>query len=172
MTHPVEEQLLGWVSEALEMRHGAGDDPSGPVSLPPFELGQYGAVAMLQRVRQRLDRVEELQSQARQALGRVMRMREQAEFDATVKYDEAMANNKARYREYALGDEKRADASLASLEEKRRLHQIKQVESHAKEALDVIGQCYWGLANLREDILQMLKIHTFVTSEEVTTGAV
>jgi hypothetical protein len=165
----VESQLLAWVSEAMELRHGEAEDPDGRVGLPPFELGQDAAVSMIQRVRQRLDRVEELQSLARQALGRVMRLREQADFEASLKYDEAMANGKDRYREFTAADEKRADATLASLKERREAHKLKRVESQAKETLDVVGQCYWGLANLREDIHKMLSLQRSITSEEVQT---
>lgn len=165
----VENHLLSWVSEAMELRHGAADDPNGVVSLPPFELGQPAAVDMLGRVRVRLDRVEELQSLARQALGRVLRLREEAKFELSLKYDESIAKNKNRFVDYQSAEEKRADAALASLDEKRKLHQMERLESHAKEALDVVTQCYWGLSNLREDILQMLKIHRGVTTEETQT---
>lgn len=169
MSDNVERELLAWAEEALELRHGEAGDPDGKVGLPDYELGQYAAADMLSRVRVRLDRVEELQSKARRAKGRIMRMRESADFEASLKYDEAMANGKSRFQEYVLGDEKRADASLASLTEKRQAHQLKRVESMASETLDVIGQCYWGLSNLREDLLQMLKLHTFLTTEETHT---
>jgi len=166
----VENELLAWASEALELRHGEADDPQGKVSLPEFELGQPAAVDMLARVRVRLDRVEELQSKARRAKGRVMRMREEADFEASLKYDEEMANGKNRWREYVTADEKRADAMLASLSEKRQAHQLKRLESVATETLDVIGQCYWGLGKLREDILQILRLHNnFLTTEETLT---
>ena len=169
MSTEVEKQLVSWVEEALEARHGEYGDPDGRVSLPAYELGQPAAIDMLGRVRQRLDRVEELQSMARRAKGRVMRMREEAEFEASLKYDEAMATGAKRYQEYALGDEKRADASLASLTERRQAHAMKRAESFATEALDVVTQCYWGLEKLREDIIQMVRLTTYLTSEEVQT---
>jgi hypothetical protein len=46
---------------------------------------------------------------------------------------------------------------------------MKRLESFATETLDVITQCYWGLEKLRDDILQMLRIQQFMTSEEVQT---
>jgi len=99
----------------------------------------------------------------------VVRLREEAEYELSLKYDDAISNNKNRYVDFQSADEKRADAALKSLEEKRKLHQMKRLESHAREVLDVVTQCYWGLSNLREDLLQMLKIHTFVTAEELQT---
>lgn len=165
-----EQKLLGWMEEALELRHGAGEDPKGKVSLPPYELGQPAALEMLQRVRVRLDRVEELQSRARQLKGRAYRLRSTSEFDASLAYDTAMHHNRATLsQDYKSADEKKADAALASLNQKRELHQRKQVESLATETLDVISHCYWGLEKLREDLLQMLRIHSFVTSQEIQT---
>lgn len=169
-TDKTEETLLAWATEALELRHGEADDPLGQVSLPPYELGLPATVSMLQRVRVRLDRVEELQSRARQTLGRVMRLREQAQFDASLAYDSAMQQQGAtRVREYVTAAEKNAEATLASLQEKRVAHQLKRLESSALETLDVISQCYWGLGKLREDILQMMKLHQFLTTEETQT---
>lgn len=170
MSKEVEENLLSWATEALELRHGVAGDPEGKVHLPAYEEGQPGFVRMLQRVRVRLDRVEELQSKARQAKGRIMRMREQADFDASLAYDTALQQQGAsRIREYVTAAEKNADATLASIEQKRAAHQLKRLESFSTETLDVLGQCYWGLEKLREDILQMLKLLQFTTTEEVQT---
>jgi hypothetical protein len=166
----LEKVLLEWAAEALDLRHGEANDPKGKVSLPAYELGQSAALDMLQRVRVRLDRVEELQSKARQARGRILRARQQAEFDASVKYDEAMNRaRETRVQEFVSAAEKNASAALASLQEKRQLHQWKKSESQATETLDVISDCYWGLEKLREDVLQMLRLQQFVTSEEVQT---
>lgn len=169
MSKEIEDSLLAWATEALELRHGEAGDEEGRVSLPPFELGYPAAVDMLQRVRQRLDRVEELQSKSRQVKGRVMRLREQAEFEASLAYDNAVATGAKRYQEYAMADEKKADAHLASLTEKREAHRMKRLESIAAETLDVVTQCYWGLEKLREDLLQMVRLTTYLTAEEVQT---
>lgn len=170
MSENVEKDLLAWADEALELRHGEADDPKGAVRLPSFEAGLPAAIDMLQRVRVRLDRVEELQSKARQVKGRVMRLRENADFNAQIAYDNAMQTQGAsRSREYVTGLEKNADASLASLEEKREAHKLRRLESVAVEVLDVVGHCYWGLEKLREDVLQMVRLNQFLTSEEVQT---
>lgn len=170
MSDDIEKKLLEWAEEALELRHGTGGDPEGKIFLLPLEVGMYKHVEMLQRVRIRLDRVEELQAKARQAKGRVVRMREQADFEASIAYDTAMQQQGAsRVREYVTAAEKNADASLASLEKKREAHRLKRLESLTTEVLDVIGQCYWGLGKLREDILQLLKLQQFATTEEMQT---
>lgn len=170
MSGNVETELLGWAEEALELRHGEAGDPSGKVGLPAYELGADGAMRMLSRIRIRLDRVEELQSKARQARGRIMRTRENADFEAQIAYDTAMQTQGAtRSKQYVTGQEKNADASLASLNEKRAAHQLRRLESVASEVLDVVGQCYWGLEKLREDVLQMMKLTQNLTSVEVQT---
>ena len=171
MSAEARNALEDWATEALELRHGASTDPKGKVGLPAYEVGQPAAIEMLQRVRVRLDRVEELQSKARQAKGRILRMKEAADFEAAVAYDQAMQNNRStRVQEFVTAAEKNADAMLASIEQKRAAHQIKLLESFASEALDVITQCYWGLEKLREDILQMIRLHnSFITTEETQT---
>lgn len=170
MSKQIEEELLGWATEALELRHGVAGDPEGKVSLPPYQAGEYAAIDMLQRVRQRLDRVEELQSKARQAKGRIMRLREQADFDAQEAYAKTMDERRNAYvQEYVSAAEKDSAARLGSFNERRQAHQMKRLESFATETLDVLGQCYWGLEKLREDILQMLRLHTNLTAVEVQT---
>ena len=172
MSDQVRESLQAWVEEALELRHGEAGDPEGKVGLPPYEAGQSASIAMLQRVRVRLDRIEELQSKARQMKGRVLRTRDEADFEASLAYDQAMQQNRAtRIQDYVTAAEKNADASLASFEQKRRAHQIKLLESFSVEALDVITQCYWGLEKLREDILQMIRLlnNNYLTAIENQT---
>lgn len=166
----IKKQLLEWAEEALELRHGESDDVKGKVGLPAFEAGQFVAVDMLQRVRVRLDRVEELQSKARQVKGRIARLREGAEFEANRAYAEAMQEQGARrIRDYVTAAEKNSDATLGSLQEKREAHQMKVTQSLADEVYDVVTQCYWGLEKLREDIFQMLKLHTSLSAVEVQT---
>lgn len=170
MSEAVENALIEWATEALELRHGEAGDPKGKVGLPSYEAGLPATLEMLQRVRVRLDRVEELQSKARQAKGRAMRNRENADFEAQLAYDQAMQRQSAtRSKEYVTGLEKNADASLASLEQKRAAHQLRRLESTATEVLDVVSQCYWGLEKLREDVLQMMRIKQFLTTEETQT---
>lgn len=169
----LEASLTAWVEEALNLRHGEAGDPLGKIGLPAYEAGQPAAIDMLQRVRVRLDRVEELQSMSRRAKARVIRARSQADFDAALAYDSAIQRQGAtRAREYVIGDEKKADAALASLTEKRLAHQMRRAESFATEALDIVTDCYWGLEKLREDILQMIRLFNnagFLTSQESQT---
>jgi|SRR6187431_2372524 len=169
MSQELENSLLSWATEALELRHGEAGDPDGKVGLPPYELGTEAYILMLQRVRQRLDRTEELQSKARQAKGRVTRLREQSAFEASLAYDTALQKGKLKFQEYVSAAEKSADATLASIDEKRKEHQMKRLESVATETYDVISQCYWGLEKLREDVKSMLRTFQFISSEEVQT---
>lgn len=156
-----EKTLLGWVEEALELRHGSAGDPEGPIELPPFEDGRDSVLAALRRVRVRLDRIEELQAKARQVKGRVSRVKANAEFEAAIAYDTAMQRRAAnRTAEFVTAAERNADAALDSLDQKRVAHQTSRLQSIADESYDVIKGCYWGMDKIRSELLEMLKLHT------------
>lgn len=166
----LEASVIEWVEEALELRHGEAGDPLGKLELPPFESGRESVLATLRRTRVRLDRVEELQAKSRQAKGRISRLRSNAEFEASMKYDEAMQKRaNTRMIDYVTADEKRADASLDTLAEKRALHQAKRLENVADEAYDIIKSCYWGLDKIRTELLEMLKVHESLVPVEAQT---
>jgi hypothetical protein len=154
-----EEQLLAWVEEALELRHGEADDPLGKLELPPYTDGPDGVLNTLRRVRVRLDRVEELQSRSRQMKGKVSRSRAKAEFDADLAEHEAMKKQANRGREFVSAAQLKAEASLDSIEQKRILHRLKKLESMADEAYEIIKTCYWGLDKIRTELLEMLRVH-------------
>lgn len=167
----VEKTLIEWVTESLELRHGVAGDPGGRLELPPYEIGPDPVLDVLRRTRVRLDRVEELQSKARQAKGRIHRTRVNAEFQAKIAHDTAMQEQGARRtKSFVTADEKRADAFTASLEEQRVAHQLNRAESVADEAYDVIKNCYWGLDKIRTELLEMLRVHNSLTHMETTSG--
>lgn len=165
-----EEQILAWVKEALELRHGEAGDPDGKLELPPAEAGRALVHSTLRRTRVRLDRTEELLANARQMKGRVSRIRSNAEFEAELEFDRAMqerGNN--RVREFVTAAEKKADASLDTIEQKRKLQRAKHLESVADEGYEVIKTCYWGLNAVRTELLDMLRIHENMLAVEGQT---
>ena len=165
-----ETAIIGWVEEALELRHGEAGDPDGRIELPAFETGRDGVLATLRRVRVRLDRLEELQAKSRQAKGRVSRVKANAEFEAQVEYDRAMQQRgNTRVREYVTADEKRADAALDTIAQKRVVHQTNRLQSIADEAYDVVKGCYWGMDKIRTELLEMLKVHESLWAVETHT---
>lgn len=155
-----EKALLGWVEEALELRHGIAGDADGPIELPPFEAGRDAVLDVVRRVRVRLDRIEELQAKARQVKGRVSRVKANAEFEADIAYDEAMMKQANRGREYVSSVQLRSEASMDSIDQKRTVHQTNRLLSIADESYDVIKGCYWGMDKIRSELLEMLKLHT------------
>lgn len=156
--------MVSWAAEALELRHGAAEDPKGAISTPRHEEGMDAFVDALFRLRQRLDRTEELRSKIVQAKGRIERARKQAEFEAERVYNEAMQRRGAtRTQSFTTAKEKDADASLDAFAQKRLAHQAERLASVAAEAKTVIDNAYWGLSSIREEVLSYYKNVQFVT---------
>lgn len=163
----LENQLMGWVREALELRHGEANDPEGKLSLPTPSLGTGAVLGSLLRVRSRLDRVDELVSKATQAQYRITRAEASARFDADAAWDRAAQRNRAAtVGQFTSAKERAADASLDSFEQKRTAHSAARLVSVATEALAVIKQTYWGLNALREDHNTVLRTLQFESSLE------
>jgi hypothetical protein len=159
-----ESRILALVKEALELRHGAAEDPDGKITVPPYEAGNPEARVVLLRVRQRLDRLEELSSIARQIHGRVSRNRAAAAFEAETAWNRAARANAPVAREYSSAKEREADASLDAFEEKRRAFQAERLVSLTQESLEVIKDCLWGMRNIREELLTAIRSENWIES--------
>jgi hypothetical protein len=159
-----ESRILDLVKEALELRHGAALDPEGKIVVPPYEAGNPAARTVLIRVRQRLDRLEELSSTARQLHGRVSRARAAAAFEADTAWNRAARENASTARQYSSAAERAAESSLDSFEEKRRAHQAERLVSTTQESLDVIKDCLWGMRNIREELLTAIRSENWIES--------
>lgn len=163
----LESQLMEWVKEALDIRHGEYNDPEGKLSLPLPSLGTGAILNSLLRVRSRLDRVDELVAKVTQAQYRIARAEASAKFDAEEAWDRAAQRNRAaNVGQFTTGKERAADASLDSFEQKRTAHQASRLVSVATEALAVIKHAYWGLNALREDHNTLLRTLQFESSLE------
>lgn len=164
----LEAKVLSWAQESLELAYGEGGDPEGTLpDYPPLAEGAYPLTEFLKRVVQRVDRVDELYSKATQARARARRAKDQASFDAQVAYDTAMRDNQGRRASiYVTREEKNADATLDSLEEKRVAHHADRLVSVTQEAYDVISQCHWFLEGKRKDVNMLLKALSFERSIE------
>lgn len=164
----LEQSMVDWVEEAMELRHGAAGDPKGKISLIDPSLGIDAMLDLLSRVRQRADRVDELMSKATRARSRFRRVREEANFAAELAYDEATVHNKARrsFDDFATRDERKADASLLSLGEKRAAHEAKRLVSVSEEVYEVITQIHWQLDAMRKDLRASLHALQFESKLE------
>lgn len=150
----LEQSIMNWVTESLELRHGAAGDPDGKLNQFDPNEGVQSLVFYLRRVTQRADRVAELLAKATMARGRFRRARDEAEFTADLAFDEATQRNKAvrGIDTYETGAERKADAMLASLNEKRAAHEAKRLVSIAEEAYEVISQVHWQLDSIKKDV--------------------
>lgn len=171
MSDNVRETLHRWVEEAVELRYGAGHDPEGPLPADPGEHPE-DVIHTMNRVRQRADRVEELLTRTRRVKGQLWRKQTEAAFEAEHKRDQALQRGAAtRTIEFVSAAERAADASLASIDEKRAAHQAKMLLDAAQEAFDVIDQCRWGLSAYRQDLRAQLHGMQVIRSIENTGRA-
>lgn len=166
----MEKTMVGWATEAIELRFGEAGDDLGRVRLPDWEAGPTAMISSLGRVRVRLDRVEELQTKAMRARGRITRIQSDAAFEAQRAYDEAAVHRSAfRSQEYTSAKERNAEAALDSFEQKRAAHQAEKLVALSMQVEEQIKHCYWGLVRLREDHLTLLRRVETMTSEEGMT---
>ena len=163
----IEKSVMAWVTEALELRHGAAGDPDGPLAPVPREAGPEAIDAMLFRARQRSDRVDELLSKVTMAKARAKRAQEAATFQADIARDEALRKNSGGRRvEFATRDERNANAALDSLEERRTAHAAARLVSVTAEAYEVVNQVHWSLSGIRQDLRQQLSSFQFESTLE------
>lgn len=144
----IEDTMIAWVEEALELRHGEGG----------IEVAQWEdprqITAVLVNVRTRSDRVDQLLANITRARGRVRRAQDQARFQAEQAFATAASDNKNRrgFDTFISREERKADADLASIEQRRLAHQAERVVSVANECWDVINQIHWQLDSIRTDL--------------------
>lgn len=147
----LEQQVLSWVDEALELRHGAAGDPKGSIRGAAQETPEE-ALDLLLRIRVRSDRVDELLSKATLARGRARRSREEAAFAADLALMEATQRRAAARVEFSSGREREAEAKLDSFNERRVAYQRERLVSVTNDAYDVISQIHWQLDAIRKDL--------------------
>jgi len=158
----LEANVVSWVEEALELRHGAAGDPDGPLGAGPEEDSPQAWMAYLTRIRVRSNRVDELLAKVTRAKGRAKRAQDQAQFSAELAYDEAMRDNAANRRaEFVTAKEKHADAALDSLEARRLAHHAARLVSVTAEAYEVVNQAHWQLEGIRKDARSTLHALNF-----------
>lgn len=160
MSDQVEERLLGWAEEALELRHGASNDPEGPLRFPSYEEGPQAFMQVLIRARARSDRIEELLSKATHVKASLVRKQLMAKFEAERAYDEAAVRRaNTRTQEFSSSKERNAEATIDSLLQKRQAVLAERLTMVAQEATEVISQTHWGLNGFRTDLREVL--HSF-----------
>jgi vacuolar-type H+-ATPase subunit I/STV1 len=163
----VEQTVADWASEALELRHGAAGDPKGKLVQAGMFDGSYELADLLLRARQRSDRVDELLAKCTQARARAKRAQSQAQFSAELAYDEATRNNATRRTaEFVSREERKADAALDSLEQRRIAHFAERLVSVTAEAYEVVNQIHWQLESMRKDIRATMHALQFESSLE------
>jgi hypothetical protein len=161
----VEQQVLSWVKESLELRHGAAGDPKGTIKGAPQETTDE-ITDLLLRVRVRSDRVDELLSKVTLARGRARRAKEEAAFTADKVLMEATQHHASKRVEFSSGREREAEAKLDAFEERRLAHQGDRLVSVTNDCYEVINQVHWQLDAIRKDLRAQLHALQFESSLE------
>jgi vacuolar-type H+-ATPase subunit I/STV1 len=166
-SHKVEEMLLLYVQEALDLRHSDADDPEGALTPVDPTEGHQAVMHMLLRVRQRSDRSDFILARVTQLRARVRRARDEAKFEADLRYDQATDENaRTRVKEYSTRDERHAAAALEALEEKRAAHLADRLVSVADEAYEVVKQIDFQFGSIRNELRAMLHALQFESTLE------
>lgn len=163
----LEDRVLSWSKEALELRHGAAGDPKGAIrgwgstddSIPEVQ-------DLLLRVRARADRTDELLAKATQAKARAKRAKDEADFIADKRVMEATKHHAAKRAEFSSGRERESEAKLDAFEERRLAHQASRLVSVTSEAYEVINQVHWQLDAIRKDLRAILHALQFESGLE------
>ncbi len=149
----VEQRVQDWVKEALDLRFKDAGDPEGPLNALEYDTMPTVMNALLLRVRQRSDRVDQLLMNVTRARARAKRVKATAIFNAEIAYDTAMqANANKRTREFVTAAERNADAALDSLTQKRVAHHAQRAVDVTEEAYEVIKGVHWQLDAIRKDL--------------------
>jgi hypothetical protein len=149
----LRQSLDVYVNEALDLRFG--------YELPDVHGSPKETLDALHEIRGRLDRVEYL-------YGRVMRIRARTKryADASkARADEAWDIELQSFRqrtdrrgdEFVSAKERYAHANLATVDDQREARQAAELASIAEEAHDLLRLTHRGLADLRQELLAVLR---------------
>lgn len=153
----LEQQVVTWAAEALDLRFGAA-------SLPPSGSGPHVLQDSLVNLRQRLDRVEGLMAALIQARGRARRGSKEGANLADDAWGAAI--HRMPKREYEGPRERYAEASLLSFDQQRLARQAERLLDVVQESYDVVKLALDGLSSLRYDHVAALRAFSFESSLE------
>lgn len=155
----LEDQILSWVKEALDLRFAQ----RGGESLVP-DQGSSPVLNGLLSVRARLDRLEELLASATRARGRAARATAIAKAvsdDAWDSQSQVELQRTQRHGEFVAPRERYANSNLETLNQKRDFRAAERLQHCADEAYEVIRLVYRGLDGVRQDHLAVIRALSF-----------
>ena len=162
----IEATVLGWVDEALELRHGDAGDEEGPLRNVSIEEGVHAVMYELTRVRKRVDRVDFLRTKVAILRSKLKKAKAVAKFQADSKLMEATSHRNRVKLDYDSAAAVKAEAGLDSFEERRAAHE-------AQVLLDTVEDSYWiivkiaaELDSIRTDLRAIIKSLQFESTLE------
>jgi hypothetical protein len=160
----LEAQVLGWVDEAISLRHGTVGDPHNRKLRDYDPQSPHEWVDYIRVVLARADRIDELRTACTRARHRAKRAQSEATFVAENALDEATAKRAARRVDFETGKERESQAKLDSFEKRREAHQTARLVDVTTEAHTVISDIYWQLDAMRKDARALLHALQFEAS--------
>lgn len=161
----VVEQLYAWLTTATELRFGS-DINGNKLIVPAYEEGPETFARVLLQARQRADRIEELLSKAKRVRRRLAVAQQEAADVASDKRDIALADGATKRVEYSIGDERRAEANLASFTEKRAERAAQRRLDAADEVVDALKDMHFGLGGFRTDVRDVIRSYQLISNLE------
>lgn len=157
MSEKVEAQIIEWVKEAIELRHGDANDPEGPLRAVSIEDGPHAVTYELTRVRTRVDRVDFLRTQVALVRIKLRKARDNAKFQADSKLQEATSARGKVKVDFTSAAEIQANAGLDSFEERRAAHEAKVLADVVEDSYRIIDKIAFELDSIRNDLRAIIK---------------
>lgn len=161
MSEKVEEQVLAWVSESIDLRHSDGGDDEGPLKEVSIEDGLHAVAYELTRVRKRVDRVDFLRTQVAIVRTRLRKARAVAKFQADSKLMEATSHRNRTKLDFDSSAAVKAEAGLDAFEERRAAHEAEVLADVVEDSYWIIDKIAQELDSIRNDYRAIMKALQF-----------
>jgi hypothetical protein len=154
------------VEEAMRaLRFGTS---GSPLVIPPYGLGGDAVHEALLDVRGRLDLAESLKIEARKVRRQFRDIAAQRREEADENFDKLLVKQGegALRQEWQGGREREAKARTLNLDERRAARTAEKAARRAEEMFETITDMFFGLLNIREELIARLRELQFETVME------
>jgi len=162
----VENMLLSWVEECIELRHGSAGDEHGALRIVSIEDGISEVAFELMRVRKRSDRVDFLRTQTSVLRSKMRKSKAEKDFQAEAKFMASMSERDKNKRDYESAIATKSHATLDSFEEKRAAHEANMLVESINDTYYIIDGISRQLDVIRTDLRAIIKALQFESSLE------
>lgn len=162
----IEAAVVAWVSEAIELRHGTGDDEEGKLKIVTMEDGVQAVMHELTRVRKRTDRVDYIRTQVAILRSKLKKARAEAKFVADSKLAETTTHRNRVKLDYDSAAAVSAEAGLDAFEERRAAHEAQVLFEVVEDSYRILDKITSELDSIRTDLRAIIKSLQFSSTLE------